>query len=183
MTCIAGLVHKGQVWIGGDSAGVCSETYSLQVRADKKVFQNGPFLMGFTSSFRMGQLLAHAFCPPNPPPAKDEDLFKWMVVDFVNALRECLKAGGFAEKKDEAEKAGTFLVGYGSRLFQIADDYQVGESTFGFDACGCGADLALGSLYSSQQMIDPKKRLHMALSAAEHFSAGVRAPFHIVGLK
>jgi ATP-dependent protease HslVU (ClpYQ) peptidase subunit len=181
MTCIAGLVHKGHVWMGGDSAGVSSETYSLTVRADRKVFANGPFLIGFTSSFRMGQLLAHSFVPPKHH--GEDDLMRFMVVDFVNALRDCLKHGGYAEKKDEVETCGTFLVGYSGRLFQIESDYQVGESIHGFDACGCGDSLALGSLFATQSLPDPKKRLHMALSAAETFSAGVRAPFHVIGLK
>lgn len=181
MTCIAGIVHKGSIWMGADSAGADDKS-SLIVRADKKVFTNGPFLMGFTSSFRMGQLLAHAFCPPNPPKHDDPDLMKFMVVDFINSVRECLKAGGLAERKDEVESAGTFLVGYGSRLFKVESDYQVGESVHGFDACGCGEDLALGSLFSTKTMTNPKKRLGLALTAAESFSAGVRSPFHILEL-
>ena len=42
MTCIVGLVEKGNVYIGGDSAGVGG--YSLTVRADRKVFRNGDFV-------------------------------------------------------------------------------------------------------------------------------------------
>ncbi|WP_245320978.1 hypothetical protein [Bradyrhizobium sp. NAS96.2] len=53
MTCIVGLVDKGQVFIGGDSAGVNAERLALVVRNDRKVFRNGDFVMGFTSSFRM----------------------------------------------------------------------------------------------------------------------------------
>ncbi len=54
MTAIVGLVHNATVYIGGDSAGVSG--YSMTVRADSKVFTIGPYLMGFTTSFRMGQL-------------------------------------------------------------------------------------------------------------------------------
>ena len=63
MTCIVGLVHEGTVFIGGDSAGVAG--LSLVVRADEKVFRNGDFLMDFTTSFRMGQLLRYN--PDSPP--------------------------------------------------------------------------------------------------------------------
>jgi hypothetical protein len=38
MTCIVGLVDKGDVYIGGDSAGVAG--LSLSIRADEKVFGN-----------------------------------------------------------------------------------------------------------------------------------------------
>ena len=76
MTCIVGLVHEGVVYIGGDSAGVAG--LSLTVRADEKVFQNGEFLMGFTTSFRMGQLLRYSLKPPCSYP--DDDINQYMVV-------------------------------------------------------------------------------------------------------
>ena len=122
MTCIVGLVHEGVVYIGGDSAGVGG--MSLTVRADEKVFQNGDFLMGFTTSFRMGQLLRYSLKPPRTHP--DDDIHQYMVVDFVNAVRGCLKAGGYASKEHEVESGGTFLVGYAGHLFTVDSDYQVG---------------------------------------------------------
>lgn len=175
MTCIAGLVHDGKIWIGGDSAGVGD--YALTVRADRKVFVNDGFVMGFTSSFRMGQLLRHAFTPPRPQP--DEDLDRFMVTSFVDGVRDCLKRGGYAEKHNEVETGGVFLVGHAGRLFRIDSDYQVGEAADGFDAVGCGSDIALGSLHSTANGFAPRERVRMALTAAERFSAGVRGPFHI----
>ena len=119
MTCIAGVVHRGRVYIGGDSAGVGG--YDLTVRRDVKVFRNGPFVLGFTSSFRMGQLLAHAFRPP-PVPKKRGALERYMVVDFVDALRATLKERGWARKESEQEVGGHFLVGVTGRLFHVESD-------------------------------------------------------------
>lgn len=175
MTCIVAVVEDGKVWIGGDSAGVAG--YDLTVRADPKVFRNGDFVMGFTSSFRMGQLLAHAFQPPKRH--ADQDVFAYMVTGFVDALRQCFKDGGYAGQRDAREDGGTFLVGYQGRLFCIESDYQVRESIDGYDACGCGAPVALGALYQTAPG-NPKGRLIAALKAAEHFNVGVRAPFNIV---
>ena len=45
------------------------------VEKDEKVFQNGDFLISFTSSFRMGQLLRYAFEPPEYR-ADKKDLLK-----------------------------------------------------------------------------------------------------------
>lgn len=174
MTCIVGLLHDDSVYIGGDSAGVAG--YGLTVRADEKVFINGDFIMGFTSSFRMGQLLRYSLKPPKYHP--DIDLTEYMVTAFVNAVRECLKTGGYAEKKEEKEKAGTFLVGFRGKLFKIDSDYQVGIPSQSFDACGCGEDIALGSMYSNSSLL-PIERITQALEAAEQFSAGVRRPFII----
>lgn len=173
MTCIVGVAHEGKVHIGGDSAGVGG--YSLTVRADRKVFTNGDFVMGFTSSFRMGQLLHHAFSPPRRHP--DTTVDKFMVTDFINAVRDCLKTGGYAERHNEAERGGVFLVGYEGRLFRIDSDYQVGEATDGFDAVGCGCEIAQGAMFANPAG-KPQDRLRIALEAAERFSAGVRGPFH-----
>lgn len=174
MTCIAGLVHDGAVYIGGDSAGVSG--WSLTVRADAKVFKNGDFLFGFTSSFRMGDLLRFALSPPRRHP--DSDVRRFMVVDFVDAVRSCLKNGGYATTKDGGEAGGNFLVGYAGRLFEICSDYQVGEPAGGYAAVGCGEDIARGALFSNAHLL-PQERITQALKAAEAHSAGVRGPFHI----
>src|SRR5262245_34038271 len=107
MTCIVGFVEGRSVWIGGDSAGVGG--YDLTVRADEKVCRNGPMLFWFTSSFRMGQLLRYGLTVPERFPSMDVD--KFMVTTFVDAVRECLKGHGWAEKRNEQERGGCFLVG------------------------------------------------------------------------
>jgi ATP-dependent protease HslVU (ClpYQ) peptidase subunit len=181
MTCIAGIVHNGKVYIGGDRAGVAD--YNLMVRKDSKVFRNEEFIIGFTSSFRMGQLLRYKLKPPCllNEDGTSKDLYEYMVTDFVDAVRQCLKDGGFAIRKDYEESGGHFLVGYRDRMFHIGADYQVGESLSGMYAVGCGEHLALGSLYTSSMFeLDPEKRITLALKAAQYFSAGVREPFDII---
>ncbi len=173
MTAVVGLVHGDRVHLGADSAGIAG--WSLTVRADEKAFRNGPYVMGFTTSFRMGQLLRHAFVPPEP----SGDLTRFMVTGFVDAVRACLKEGGWATKSSEQEQGGEFLVGVAGRLFVIHSDYQVAESVDGYAAVGCGADIALGALYATGGML-PKPRLRTALEAAERHSAGVRGPFAFV---
>lgn len=179
MTAIVGLAHNGTVYLGGDSAGVAG--YSLVVRADAKVFANGPYVMGFTSSFRMGQLLRYAFQPPTllgVGVEKTDDVPKFMATQFIDAVRETLKGGGWLKKDSEREDGGTFLVGVRGRLFRISDDFQVGESADGYAAVGCGHEIAVGALYATAKTrMTPQRRVRMALEAAERFSAGVRAPF------
>jgi ATP-dependent protease HslVU (ClpYQ) peptidase subunit len=150
MTCIVGLEHHGRVYIGGDSAGIAGT--GLCVRADAKVFRNGPFLIGFTTSFRMGQLLQFKLKPP-PHPA-DVDTFEFLVGTFVDTVRSCLKSGGFARRKEEQEIAGAFLVGYRGRLYTIDSDYQVGQSADRFGAAGAGAQLALGALHALDAILN-----------------------------
>jgi hypothetical protein len=155
---------------------------SLVVRADEKVFQNGQYLFGFTSSFRMGQLLRYSLSPPQRDPSTRASRF--MATTFIDAVRDVLKSGGYAQKKDDIESAGTFIVGYEGRLFVIEDDYQVAEPAVNFAAVGCGAAIALGALFATKSLrISPRRRLLNALAASERFSAGVRRPFITRSLK
>lgn len=175
MTIIAGLIHDGTIYVGADSAGVAG--YDLTVRADRKVFTNGPYVMGFTSSFRMGQLLRWKFSDPDRDPRVDVE--KFMCTSFIDAVRSTLNDNGYGRINCNEQSGGRFLVGYAGRLFQVQEDYQVQENSEGFDACGCGDNLALGALYATRGHPDPRARLLLALETAERFSAGVRRPFHI----
>ena len=181
MTCVVAIAENGKVVIGADSAGVSD--WDLTVRADRKVFRNGDFAFGFTSSFRMGQLLRHSFSPPSLPSGADLEGF--MCSTFITQVRECLKAGGYASKRDEREEGGTFVVGYRGRIFVIHNDYQVAESVAPFAAVGCGSSYALGALYAMHKYgvtwdAGPRKQCLFALSVGEAYSAGVRGPYHFV---
>jgi hypothetical protein len=176
MTCIVGLVDGNNIWMGGDSAGVGG--YDLRVRADEKVFIKDKFIMGFTSSFRMGQILRYKLVIP--PYYPEVDIWKYMVEDFIDAVRKCFKESGYMKTKDAVEEGGTFLVGFRGTLFEVEDDLQVGVIVAPYNACGCGRSYALGSLATSKG--SPEDRIQKALEVAEEFSAGVRKPFHILRL-
>jgi ATP-dependent protease HslVU (ClpYQ) peptidase subunit len=175
MTCIVGLRQGGKVYIGGDSAGIAG--WDVTIRADPKVFVAGDYAMGFTTSFRLGQLLQYRLKLPKPPSAQKK-LYPFMVSEFVEAVRECLKTGGVATKDKESEQGGQFLVGVSGRLFIVEGDYQVAEPVAPFAAIGSGAPYALGALAISRG--SPLSRVRQALSVAERFSAGVRAPFRVL---
>lgn len=164
----------GLVTLGGDSAGVAG--YSIQSRRDPKVFRRGPYVFGFTSSFRMGQLVHHSLKLPDPPKSR---LDRFMCTTFVDAVRECFGDGGFRTKHNEVESGGTFVVGVAGRLFTVHGDFQVGECREPYVAVGCGQDIALGSLFSTPHL-EPRDRTLLALKAAASFSAGVSAPFRVV---
>jgi hypothetical protein len=174
MTCVIAIKENGVVYMGADSAG--SDLCTIRTRIDPKVHKVGPFMFGFTTSFRMGQLLAHAFKAPDRDPRVATE--KFMSTTFVDAVRDCLKAGGYAAKREEVEQGGTFLVAYEGRVFTIYDDYQVAEGALAYEAVGCGTDMAMGSLYTTQgSTMAAAARIDMALRAAEAFSCGVRGPF------
>jgi hypothetical protein len=178
MTCIAGVVgDDGRVYIGGDSARVAG--WSITPRADAKVFRRGEWVFGFTSSFRMGQLIRYSLKLPEPP---KRDLDRFMATAFVDALRACLKAGGFAEVEHNVESGGTFLVGLRGRLYMVDHDFQAGRSARGFDAVGCGRDEARGALYALHKLkaLSPRARVRLALEATAEQNGGVCPPFVVI---
>lgn len=173
MTCIAALVQNNIVYMGGDSAGIGN--LDLTVRADPKVFINRHVIIGFTGSFRFGQVMHYHFEPPTPNPLESD--MQYMVRRFIPAMRDILKEHGSARVDNNQEQGGLCLVGHSGQLYCIDYDYQVGEPLDNFAAIGCGAQIAHGALFATRRVKDPWKRLATALEASERFSAGVRGPF------
>lgn len=183
MTCIVGMEFEGKVFLGGDSAG--SDGYEISIQAGPKVFRLGDFVMGYTSSFRMGQLLQYSF---NPPEQDGDDDMAYLVSEFVPELRTCLKDGGYAVVENNREKSGFFLVGYRGKLYQIQNDFAVLRRTDGFDAVGSGASYALAVMMrevrqataQTGKLPHPIVAMEEALQISAHFSAGVSGPFTYV---
>ena len=177
MTAIVGLIDAGRVVMGADSLG--SDGWHVMARGDAKLFRRGEYLIGFTSSFRMGQLIRYRADLPTPW-EWEHDLLAFMSTRFVDAVRECLKEYGLAKIEHNVEQGGAFLVGFRGVLYQIESDYQVGVRSDGFDAVGSGEQAALGSLYTSAVLRGGAEgRVRMALEAAAAMTAHVRGPFHI----
>jgi ATP-dependent protease HslVU (ClpYQ) peptidase subunit len=183
MTCIVGYVEKERVYIGGDSAGLAG--WSSLARADEKVFvkpNNGnPMIFGFTSSFRMGQIIRYSFKLPEQS-SKSSD-YEYLCSVFVDELRKSFKDKGYCEVKDNKERGGTFLMGYKGALYQINPDFQVGQSLKNYEAVGCGQDLALGALFALENnQASPDHKIKVALQAATEFSGAVRPPYNILSI-
>jgi len=174
MTCIVGVAEGGKAYIGADSASVAG----WQVRATglRKVFRRQQFVIGYTGSFRMGQILQHHL---TVEPQKSEPDEAYMVRTFIEAVRDCLKEHGFAEVENNVEKGGTFLVGYNGIVYDIDSDFQVNHFADGFTAVGCGNEYALGAL-KALETLPPKERILRSLEISAHFCGAVTGPFLVV---
>jgi ATP-dependent protease HslVU (ClpYQ) peptidase subunit len=182
MTCIVGIEHDGKVTIGGDSAA--AQGSFLDLVTAPKVFQLGEMLIGFSYSFRMGQLLQYKLEPSVI--CSDADLMQFMVNGFVEDVRSCFRDGGFAKKQNEQEEGGQFLVGLRGQLFEVHSNYQVLRSRWGYNAIGCGYELALGamgamhSLDAVGNVTTTEAKVIVALQAASDHSGSVQAPFTVL---
>lgn len=179
MTCIVGVVHEGKVYIGGDSAS--ANNYVVRRSAVPKVFRNGSFVIGYTSSWRMGQILQHQICLESITSPNRESLLGFMVQDFIPVVRGALKDHGYAKRENNEETGGEFLVGYSGHLFHVGSDYQVNETLDGINACGCSEEIALGVLWATSHL-QPRERIELALETAAHYGKDVRPPWTIIEL-
>ncbi len=169
MTAVAAIVQDGVVWIGGDSAFQAG--LSRRDRPEPKVVPRGQWVFGVAGSPWQLQLVRYQFEPPEPGPARR------MCTTCTAALRSCLDDGGWEPGKDN-EPGG--IGGIGGSVFRVGQDYQVAEEA-PFTAIGCGRDLALGSLFTTQaETRTPEDRLTVALAATERFSTGLRSPWRIL---
>lgn len=166
------------VTIGGDTAGSTRSGFITR-RSDGKVWEKDGWVFGFTTSYRMGQLLRYKFHPPLRAPSMD--LYEHMVTAFIDALRQAYKDGGYIHIENSVETGGHFLVGHEGRLFKVESDFQVGESLHCYDATGSGEEFALGALHATQATkLSQEARCERALLAAQEFNSFVREPFEYV---
>jgi 20S proteasome alpha/beta subunit len=178
MTCIVGIVYEGEVWIGADSAAVDLNSGVVRYHGQGKVFQVGEFLMGYSTSFRMGEVLRYHLNVPIHDRSKDN--LNYISTSFAEAVRHCLKTYGMATVENNVETGGRLIVGYRGGLYLVDVDYHVSVPREDYDAIGSGDLAALGSLYSTKEMqVNPQKRVLIALQAAECHSTHVRGPFMV----
>lgn len=165
------------------------------MRKDPKVFLiNRHVAIGYTSSYRMGQLLRFELSLPAIVDAvgdkRTEDEFEWAVKEFIPAARKVLKDGGYLTTKDGADVGGFFLLAVRGRLFEVASDFQVGEPTPAYVSTGSGEELALGALHAllgpgadAPSLERARTLATKALEAAVFHSAYVRPPFEFAETK
>lgn len=190
MTCIIGLKSNGKIYMGCDSAAASG--WDMRKTTLPKVFIRDGFIIGYTGSFRMGQILQYNLTIPKYTPdilPLEGDYptpLEYMVSKFIPEVRMALKENGFTAIKDNQESGGDFLVGFQGQLFKVASDFQVNQFRDDFDAIGCGAPYALGAiqgtLYASGYSVadaNSEKIIQHALAVAGYFSNGVAAPYFV----
>lgn len=193
MTCIVAVTDGETVVMGGDSAGTGGK--ELRLRADSKVFCTQGYVIGYTTSYRMGQLLRYVIDLPKPPlDQPPEELHGFLVTEFVPIMRGAFSEHGFAKTGQFSspwdpnvmevgqELGGLFLLGVDGQIFEMGNDYQVGQPKAPYSAVGSGAIAALGALHAleANEELTLHERVRMALAASESYCTLVRRPFRLV---
>lgn len=191
MTCIAGYAYGDGVVVGADDRW-STDYVGRGLSIDKVYVLQDAYVIGVSGTVRAANLIEHEFRPP-PRIEKDKDIHKFMVTDFIVALRACYMAGGSATFENGTEKGpAQLLVGVRGRLFQVGMDYQVAEFRGGYDAIGSGAEVALGAFAAMADVeaageidvewLTPYRRVEVALGAAAEHARGVGRSACIVDL-
>lgn len=181
MTCIVGIVDNSfstpRVWMGADS-GASDDSIILAVK-DTKVLKNGKYLIGYAGDPGLGQLL-HSIDLPDPTNVKQENLLKFMRLNFAKIYKEAVDyySPHPAASKDDDDSGVTALIGVKGRLFEFdSGDYQLNEH----DECaiGSGANFAFGVLYATSGYKDQKKRIQKAIECSVKYSPSCLDPIYI----
>ena len=180
---MVGVERAGGVVMGADTLGT-DDDFRATVRTDVKVFRVDDLVIGFAGSFRVGQLLRYSFHPPERPDDPD-DIMRYMCVEFVDAVRDCLNSGGATPTRDGVEEAPDtgVLVAVAGKVYMVQADYQVARSVCGYAAIGGGSSYAMGALYATSRSKNHRARVLTALEAASEHCSVVRGPFTILNTK
>lgn len=174
MTCISALVKDGHVWMAGDLMG--SNGYTGKVYSDSKVFVNGDFIIGYTSSFRMGQLLEFNWV--QPPRLEGMEDREYLQISVVESLRSCFQQYGYGIKDGVEDIGGNFLIGYRGCVYEMQHNFSLLKHE-DYVACGSGIDYATSAMSvlidNAAGDFDPYDVLQTAIGTAAKFVTSVSA--------
>ena len=160
MTCIVGISHNGNVYIGGDRGS--SDGTSILPLTRPKVKRCGDYLIGYAGSQGIVELPHFIKLPETT-----KDIEKTLRTTFVSSLKDAIEQYGNASHLED--NSTDWLVGVNGKLFEISsEDWHIAE--FEYSAIGTGGPIALGSLHTSQNWKDNEKRIRYALQAAVDIS-------------
>lgn len=162
---ICGVTSDKEVYIGSDSI-IDTDIPSL-VSPSLNIYRKNGYVIGVETTPRMMYHLRTSFTPPKRSDRLTLEIH--LATLFYREFIRCL------EPYHDQVKA---LIGSMGKLFYLDSLYGVVECIDGYMAIGNGADIALGSLYSTMNMAG-YKRIAIALTAATKHGF-VRPPYTIL---
>lgn len=188
MTCIVGIEFDQGVLIAGDKQG--TEGNMRQDFVNSKLImlppaseQGASAIAGYSSSYRMGQILENFVRMPDQPEGMSD--ISYLVSLFIPKVISAYKDNGSSlDPSGEyvESRSGYFILGYKGRVYSIGSNYSVLSPRLGYCAEGSGEQVALGNLFSFLGESCPSKdrsftRAHAcareALRAAYTFNSSV----------
>lgn len=166
MTCVAAIAKEGKVYFAGDR-GASEGNYIVAI--DKpKIWKNGKYIFGYAGTFD-AQIIQYNFNPPEP----EGNIDKFMHTKFLKYLKSFYSEWDLGGKDSEL----TLIIGIKGRIYEHeAEGLTMISYDKDFIVIGSGAEYAMGSLHSTRNHKDPKRRLALALDAACDLSTSCIGP-------
>jgi ATP-dependent protease HslVU (ClpYQ) peptidase subunit len=172
MTTIVGVCKNGNVTIGADSQVTDGNRRNNHPKMEKISKKNGYLIAGSGDS-QPCDILQHIFLPPVPTVKEREDLYHFMIVKFIPAMRECLEENGWKPDREDKDSGFNFLIAFDGEIFDIGDDFSVVLNSEGIYGVGAGSQYAIGALYAGASV-------EKALEIAANNDVYTSGPFQIV---
>lgn len=132
MTCIVAFtLDNGKIVLAGDKLG--SNGYTKREMRAPKVFKRGAFHIGYTSTFRFGQLLEHVW---EAPVQEEEGDMRFMVRKVIPSLIKLLTDNKHLFSDSDAIEMGEAIIVYRGKIFRIQGDASIFEEDY--TSVGCG---------------------------------------------
>lgn len=180
MTCIVGKAVDGRIYMGADSCAAGDWFYYPCDRP--KIFKKEHLLIGFTSTYRWGDILEHELEVPRFISGRQLAM-TYLVKELVPAIRRAMDKSGHLHKEDGVEDGGTALIGCDGQVFIIQDDFSILPGPEYGIACGCGQEVAMAALKAMMlcgTTVDPEMQIYYALRTAGEMTNGVCGPYHMI---
>lgn len=173
MTCCVAIAERGRVYLGADSL-VASDTDIILSR-DPKVWAAPPCVVGAAGHALWWELLRDSVQWDRLSRVANEREFRR---ELLAELRTRAAAIGveLGTDADDDSVTGVALVGVGGAIYRVDSYLTIQRIAEPFAAIGSGEGPAIGSLHATQGQ-PARKRLTLALTAAERYSTTVRRPW------
>ena len=172
MTTIVAVVKNGNVTMGADAQVSDGSRPNRHPKMEKISKVNGWLIAGSGDSTPC-DIMQNMFIPPVPTTKERENLYKFMIVKFVPAMRECLEENGWKKDNDDKDAGFSMLFAFDGEVFDIGDDFSVLLNSDGIYGVGNGSQFAIGALYAGASV-------EKALEIASNNDIYTSGPFQII---
>lgn len=183
MTCIVAYnltdaADKEYIVLAADKMGSNGNTKRVYVKP--KIFKNGDFWIGYTTSFYIGQIIQHVW--EAPVKLESTHIDDYIFNDVVKSISKVFNDNNFGEIKGKESlepEHGTFIMVYDGRIFEVFSNLAILE-VYDFTSIGCGSEIMEGAINMSFELsadIDIEDLLEKAFCIVAHRSCGVSEDF------
>jgi ATP-dependent protease HslVU (ClpYQ) peptidase subunit len=143
---------------------------------------SGDMAIGLVGAPLPGQIIHSFLFPPQNVNLKDPD--EYIIKHVAPQIRKLLIEHN-AYGREEIDRISG-LIGLAGSLYYFDNQISILKSVYDYEAVGSGREIALGSLYTTANLIDKidaRSRILIALQAAEELTAYVGKGIQLVRVK